>query len=89
MMSTLTQLGSTLYVQASDVVRVTWREPYETNYPEKKSHPGKTVITVRASGGFLGGGSDHYYDSDWPFERVRHALGLNDMTAVKLAWEQG
>ena len=77
----LTQLGSKLYLKASDVVALTWVEEREYGYPEKKLYPAHAVITteVPADGGIMG---PHVrreaHDTDWPFEQVRYVLGLPD-----------
>lgn len=94
----LTQVGTNLYVKADEVVRLSWEEPREEldyaklNEPgptPKKLRPGRTVIVTRPpNSGFLSGNSDSWERSDWPFDRVRQALGLTDVTPIKEFWEK-
>lgn len=71
MLDSLKQVGSTLYVQSEDIVKI-----YET--PERPG--GLVYVVTREQRGLMP--SEIYHTSDWPMAKVRAALGLTDVTEL-------
>lgn len=77
--SDLVQVGSDLWVQKDDVVRI---------YRTDERSGGLVYVVFEEHNNFTDKKSRCYRNTDWPIERVVAALGLVDATGLDEMWNR-